>query len=269
MPFEYKSVLTYFLFLVFCVDRQFDFMGKCDIMVLAHPTYGNGKGLRMHARSENANQTYAWNTAVAVLIGSDILEMDTSDMTKTKFYWNKVETEFNLLPDNIAGYPINYEGTKDRLGYANQYVASISLEKGDVLELRAIGRYSDMGFLRYSNNLRDSYGMLGNFRDELYLLRNGTNYGFPGVSQFFAFGQNWQVNSSEPMIFHDAQAPQFPARCTQPAPGGRAWFSQDAALKHCKDRGALAHLLDLCAYDVFLTGDPNIALLYDGKARRD
>jgi hypothetical protein len=167
----------------------------------------------------------------------------------------------------LSGYHITSHNNTDKVGNKNQYIVAFSMENGDVIELRASGRYSDFGLVRYSNNFRDSYGMMGNFLTGKFLLRNGTDFGYPGRSAFFRFGQDWQVRPNEPYLFAETRQPQFPQECTKPQTNGQFWFAESTARQHCIAANALPQLLDVCTIDVFLTGDPNLAILYDGRAR--
>jgi hypothetical protein len=77
----------------------------------------------------------------------------------------------------------------------------------------------------------------------------------PAPTTFF-YDSDWQVRSNEPALFHDNRAPQFPTTCIRPT-GSQGWFNEAAARTICMNRGALLTL--------FVTGDPDVASLYDGK----
>jgi hypothetical protein len=238
-------------------------MGKCDIVGVNVPNYG-GVGLRVHMRTDNENKTYAWNTNVAVQIGDDILEIDTENYYATKFWFNKAPTTFEALTGSIGKinkYFMNGWKDLDDFSNANQFGIEISLEEGDVLHLIAWNRYAEFKFERFTSNFINAIGPMGNYSTGSWQYRNGTVVSKPNN---FLYGANWQVQLDEPLLFHDNRAPQYPISCIKPT-GTQGWFNEGAARNHCKNRGALLTLLDMCAYDVFVTGDPNVAFLYDGK----
>jgi hypothetical protein len=182
----------------------------------------------------------------------------------TKFWFNKQPTTFSALTGTIGKinkYFINAWSSLDRFNNSNQFGLEISLEEGDVLHLLAWNRYADFTFERFTSNFISAVGPMGNYSTGSWQYRNGSVVTSP---KNFLYGADWQVRSNEPALFHDNRAPQFPTSCIRPT-GTQGWFNEAAARTTCMNRGALLTLLDLCAYDVFVTGDPDVAYLYDGK----
>jgi hypothetical protein len=91
----------------------------------------------------------------------------------------------------------------------------------------------------------------------IYLLRNGgqispTNY------DMFRYVSDWQVQPTEPQLFRTPGA----SSCTRPS-SGRGWFSLAQAKNMCTRWGNVPGAkVEMCAWDVYLTGDPNTVNMY-------
>lgn len=243
-------------------NREYSFNGKCDTVLLSVPDYTPTKELRVHARTDNFNQSYGWNTNLAFQIGSSTFEISTENWKNTTFYLNKTEIGFDRIPSRIEGYPISKVSGKDAAGNPNSATITVSLEWGDVLQFRASGRFGGFTVLRFTNRFLNSVGMIGSYSTGDPLLRNGTVARVNSTNDQFNYGQEWQVSSSEPMIFHNNRAPQAPTNCTKPSPNSRSYMSQDAARQICINANVTITSLAPCQTDVFLTGDPGMVTLY-------
>jgi hypothetical protein len=179
---------------------------------------------------------------------------------RTTYFLNKTEITFAQIPDRIEGYVVNKVAWNDPLGQPNHATITISLESGDVVELKADGAYSDIGFVRFTSRFVNSVGMLGNYANGTMTYRNGTAR--PQGASWFEFGSTWRVQPNEPNLFRTPGTPT----CTEPAPNGRSWFSEDQAYQYCLDAGVPTASLNLCKYDVYLTGDPAMAHTYKPRA---
>jgi hypothetical protein len=76
-----------------------------------------------------------------------------------------------------------------------------------------------------------------------------------------AYGQEWQVLSTEPTLFQTARFPQHPRVCTLPPPvelsRARRHLSE-SSIEELAAEKACAHLgegKDDCIFDVFVTGE--------------
>jgi hypothetical protein len=235
----------------FCFDRQ----------LINAPYYTGDKSFRAHIRSENVNQSYSWSTNIAVQIGDTIFELSVEDRRRTRYYLDKTEITFAQIPDRIEGYVVNKVAWNDPMGQPNHATITISMEWGDVIELKAYGTYSNIDFVRFTNRFSGSVGMLGNYANGTMTYRNGTGVPASNVD-WFAFGSTWQVQPTEPQLFRTAGSQS----CTRPAVGARGWFSEGTARQHCVNAGVLTANLDICQWDVYLTGDPAIANMYKPRA---
>jgi hypothetical protein len=224
------------------------------------PAYTAGKGFRTHIRADNTNQSYSWSTNIAVQIGATIFELSVEDRRKTTYFVNKTEVTFAQIPDRIEGYVVNKVAWNDPMGQPNHATISIALEWGDIIEIKAYGTYSNIDFVRFTNRFAGSVGMMGNYADGTMTYRNGTV--MPTGASWFEFGSTWKVQPNEPQLFRTPGA----ATCTRPAQGARGWFSEDQARQYCVDAGVLTANLDICKWDVYLTGDPAMANMYKPRA---
>jgi hypothetical protein len=254
------------------LNQRYDFFGRCDVVLLSHPNYAPGKSIRIHTRTESTNYTFSWNTAVAVQIGTDIFEINTGDWKTTKFFFNKQPVTFAQIPTMIGGYKVTTDIKQDRFRNWNNAAVFINLEDGDILQLNSWDRYSDICIPRFTDRFRDSVGMLGNWTTGKMPMRDGSLFATPppslpgnpwSATTMMPFGQEWQVRPTEPSLFASNRDPQFPAQCTAPAPGGKAWIGQSSASSICSRLNiTAANALADCAYDVYLTGDPDVAKKY-------
>ena len=78
-----------------------------------------------------------------------------------------------------------------------------------------------------------------------------------------AYAEDWQVTDQEPMLFHVARAPQYPAKCNMPPPTAASarrlgqTIAEGAAEKACSYKVGKA--FENCVSDVMATGDLELA----------
>lgn len=103
----------------------------------------------------------------------------------------------------------------------------------------------------------DSVGLMGSFSGEL-LSRDGTPMSVEG-EDVNAFGQEWQVQPDEPMLFRTARAPfageqcNLPSAATQQRRLGQSKITRDDAERACS--GFTTTKFNNCVFDAIAVGD--------------
>jgi hypothetical protein len=88
-------------------------------------------------------------------------------------------------------------------------------------------------------------GMVG--RDRMTVFTDANN-----------MGQEWQVRDTEPMLFQDIRAPQFPERCMLPRVTNRRLSLSDRQLAEEICSKVDANMVEFCIQDVMMTGDKDL-----------
>merc|ERR1712176_1460167 len=90
---------------------------------------------------------------------------------------------------------------------------SIELGKGDKIVFSVwnlfVGVHVKNAKIEHFHN---STGLMGSFPDGIKLARDNISI----IDSFDSFGQEWQVLSSEPKLFHNIEGPQHPNSCDIP-----------------------------------------------------
>ena len=86
------------------------------------------------------------------------------------------------------------------------------------------------------------------------------------ISNPNTMGFEWQVNNTEPMLFHDVRAPQFPEQCKLPSYASRLLMLTDEDKRRAEIlcNHASEDMKQFCIEDVELSGDSEFA--HDGEA---
>lgn len=110
----------------------------------------------------------------------------------------------------------------------------------------------------------DSVGLMGDFEYGLKLARDGKSV----LEDANAFGQEWQVLDTDPILFQTLCLPQYPQRCTLLPPKATSMLRRRlldyssvnklAAAKACADWGQGKNE---CVFDVLATCDLKIAVV--------
>ncbi|CAJ1934981.1 unnamed protein product [Cylindrotheca closterium] len=108
-------------------------------------------------------------------------------------------------------------------------------------------------------------GMLGDFETGKTFARDGATV----LDDFNDFGNEWQIQPSDNMLFHDISNPQFPKRCVLPEDpqGQRRRLLTEASVSIEDAEKACASLTDAidrkdCVYDIIATQDMDMAGAY-------
>jgi hypothetical protein len=238
---------------------QYSYHGQCDLVLARSPEFGSGLGLDIHARTEIVNNWSLISNA-AVRIGEDTLEL-RNDNTH---YFNGVEGV--ELPIAMSGKyivskgetTINHESDENGDARTDLIVEyTIDLENGESIK---ISNYRSMIAVNVNAFLSGTEGMLGKLHMKGMIGRDGDT-AFEDPNQM---GAQWQVRDTEPMLFHEVRAPQYPESCTLPSTMGRSLRQSTKDLKVAEEacRNVSVDMIQFCIDDVVMTGDVNIAAGY-------
>jgi hypothetical protein len=228
--------------------KKFDYHGECDLVLLDHPEFDNGLGMRVHIRTTRINY-FSYIEQIALQIGDDVLEFN-----------NDVE---NVLLNGSVAAP---KDGKRKMFLADKYeiirfkkavLVKIDRENDGKIEFHArpkVGFPSIKLRAGKSDVFNGSLGLLGDFSTGKQLARDGSTEMNDEDATEYAL--EWQVRDTEPMLFTDARAPQFPTTCTPPKKmmGNRLGMShmKEEATKAC---AAWGEDIDDCIFDVMATRD--------------
>merc|ERR1711935_1260116 len=198
-------------------NNLFDFHGVCDMILLKNDGFEKGLGMSIHLRTSLIRNNWSYVSAVAISIGNDIVEIKGG---KGKSFWinsipekeinaNNNKGDLHTLAATISGYPIYFERVS---GKSKRY--SINLGKDDQI---VVGAWNSFVYVNFQNATKehfgDSKGLMGSFPDGLKLGRDSKTI----FEDMNAFGQEWQVLSSEPKAFHTYNGQQNSNECYIPS----------------------------------------------------
>lgn len=242
---------------------RYDYHGICDLMLINHPGFSRGVGMEIHVRSKKTKQ-WSYISTASIRIGSEILEI--SGIKDGNSHWlNMVEIEEDTWEKNdvtVEGYPVYYQKLHE-----NQREYIIDLGNDETIKVRT---WKDMVRVDIINPREETFagslGLMGSYPQGDLLGRDGITV-FTDLNNF---GQEWQVLSYEPNIFHIVDdGPQHPQRCELPSK--TAMRRNLAQSKICRGDAEIAcgHVMttteeefDLCVFDVMAIGDESVASAY-------
>jgi len=234
----------------------FAFHGECDIVLLQCSNFADGAGLFIHARTEIRTQ-YSFIRNLAFRIGDEVFEV----AGQHEYYLNGV-ARVNA-PSIYAGFSVKRMNETMRCGELGLCAKVIAYS----LDLAEFGKvvvtiWRDFIYIAISGTnigFNGSVGLLGNWGKPGKFARDNRTV----LDDDNAFGEEWQVLKSEPMIFHEKRAPQHPQRCN-PAPKVMERRFEDPQAE-TDARKACSRLsgeeFEMCIVDVMLTGDINMAFV--------
>ena len=226
-------------------------MGECDLKLLFAPKFDGKQDMDMHVRTTIRND-YSYIEAAAVRIGDDILEVGSFGDFALNGVDGAKRTDHKI--PKVGGYQVHYtqvnkkKHTFDIVIAENENVTFITLKDWVSVKI----------FDGDEERFGSVSGLMGTY-DGKMLARNGTNL----HDDINALGQDWQVLPKEGNFFRNVRAPQYPDKCSLPAPkkeiGRRLGESlaKEAAEKACAHLTGAAH--SFCVHDVMVSGDLDMA----------
>jgi hypothetical protein len=230
--------------------QHYDFHGACDLVLLKSSTFESGLGLDVHIRTK-MKRDMSYISSAALRIGEDILEV----ASKGVYYLNGVEGA--ELPSEFSGFPFSHTQPN-----AIQHVFEIYLGGRERVKIKTYKDFVSVLIEQAQNeHFGDSAGLMGEFEGGHMIARDGKTV----LEDPNAFGLEWQVRDTEPMLFQDARFPQYPQACTLPLPKLASQLRRrlsEVSIDELAAKKACAHWgegMDDCIFDVLATGDLNMA----------
>jgi von Willebrand factor type D domain len=238
----------------------YTYHGKCD-MVMARSTNLHNTGLTLDVNARTSIQgDWSYISNVATRIGEDVLEITSSGT----HYFNGVEgTEFPL---EIGGRYVatRVERTLESGDIRTEYTIDLMIHSDDHTsgDLIRISSFKEMLSVTVDAMLHDTYGMLGITGKDGMIGRDLQTV----INDSNIMGAQWQVNNTEPMLFHEIRAPQYPEACQLPKVDSRRRLRAESGESMRRAQEACAgveeNMRDFCIHDVRQTGDSSYALPY-------
>lgn len=239
----------------------FDFHGACDLVMLDNPSFANGLGLKIHIRTKISSWWSFIETAV-VQIGANSVEVTGSKEGSPTFSINQGEPEKvpETAESTLGDHPLTLKLVND-----HQAMVRLDLGNGNGVSVETFKRFVrvNMGAPK-PDYFAGSVGIMGSYTKKEMLARDGKTV----MTDPIAFGQEWQVLSSEPMLFHSVGEVHHPNKCTMPALkakearrlGEGGITEEEAALACARVVGQLNR--ESCIFDVLATNDKEMAGSY-------
>jgi hypothetical protein len=234
-------------------------------------SFDNGLGLELHARTEIVRD-WSLIKSAALKIGNDTLEL-TNDGT---IYFNKEKNEVKSKLSLAGKHPV----------FKNEMYIDVQKEDANVavperktiLVIQLDPKHNKriqiqmqlfMGIVsvQVKAYLDDTEGMLGVHNKKGLVGRDRETLAIDADEMGF----HWQVQDTEPKLFRDIQAPQFPQLCMMPSMIEQK--DRHRRLKQATSKSKRAAevacsgietvtIRSFCINDVLLTGDTSVANSY-------
>jgi hypothetical protein len=240
---------------------MFDFHGGCDLVLVNSPGFLNGLGLGIHMRTK-INTWWSYIDTAVLRIGNDTFEVQ-GGLNTAKYWVNGVEGELKetgYLAETISGYKIWFNDVSKK---SKRFRIDVGYD--------VIGMETFNDFVRVnvkadpkSDNFAGSNGLMGAYPTGEMVDRKGGV-----VTDTNAFGKEWQVLRTEPMLFHNVEGVQHPEECRMPDRTatkrrrrlGEALITEEDAARACA-RVSPDNERDACIFDVLATNDKDMAGSY-------
>jgi von Willebrand factor type D domain len=246
----------------------YTYHGQCDLVMAKSNNLDNtGLSLDVHART-TIKGDWSYVSNVAIKIGNDILEI-TTDSNITHYLNGEANVDFPiLLADKYIVRQSHVEPFPGQIRTDYKIDLKVrdegSLFRGDTISIK---NFKEMLTLDVEAQLTDSIGMLGVSGEEGVYKRDLVTR-LDRETQTAQMGIEWQVRSNEPKLFVDRyRAPQFPEQCFLPKVSSRKLRSLQSLNNADIAKTACANvdssMREFCVHDVMLTGDAQVAHMYE------
>lgn len=226
--------------------EKYDFHGVCDLVLLTK------ENLNIHVRTQKTRR-WSYIHSASIQIGDDILEvMGGSD--KTNFWINKVPGD-STSDIQVSNYHVDFTQFNKK---SRQFVIDMGETEGKI----TIKTWNDMVkvSMTYGTAFEDSHGLMGRYPDGLKLSRSLE----AAIDDYDAFGMEWQVQNSEPQLFHTPSnvlgSCEIPSKSELRRRLGESEISQEDAEVACAR--VSGDDFDMCVFDVMATNEKESAGAY-------
>jgi hypothetical protein len=219
------------------------------------PAFDSGLGLDIHVRTTMVDD-WSLISHAAIRIGDDVFEV-----VNDRFHvFNGVKDV--ELPLTIGGKYTLTKGEKlveygsGETAVSDQVLEyTIDLGKG----LIKVTNFKRMLTVNVEAYLPGTEGMLGVQGTIGMISRDGAM-----LDDANEMGKQWQVRSTEAMLFSESRAPQYPETCRLPAVNSRRLRRSDVEVKMAEQacESVVTSLRQFCMEDVLRSGDATMAMGY-------
>jgi hypothetical protein len=229
---------------------KYDYHGECDLVLVDHPSFSDGLGLKVHIRTTRVKY-FSYISNIAVQIGDDVLEFD-NDVTNFLINGETAPPQRKHVRTLLGGFHVRRDPKAISIRFDDHIKARIDLIQ------RSNGWPAVVVDGATTEIFKGSLGLLGDWETGKRLARDGkTLMDDPDATDF---ALEWQVRDTEPMLFKEVRFPQYPRSCTPPAQNlskrlGVSNFEKEAekACAHWKED------IEDCIFDVIATRDVMVA----------
>ena len=243
------------------------FHGGCDLVLLDAPAFANGLGLTIHIRTK-IETWWSFIEAAVIKIGKRTFELRGGPTGEGPHYWvDGMLSEtgadigtFQIEFAEIPGFRILYKKVSD---HQHKFVFFLN-NQGDAVNMHTFKDWVAVDAkIKHPANFDGAKGLMGSYPTGAKMSRDGVSI----MNDITAFGKEWQVQATEPMLFHNLEGAQHPQECVMPDLAerstkrrrlGEAVVTADAAKLAC----AHASNAEACIFDVLATDDISFAGAY-------
>jgi len=236
---------------------KYDFHGVCDLVLLQNPEFHDDLGMDIHVRTKPLKE-FSYVSSAVLRIGDDTLEV-TGDIHENLYWINKEQGNMDSgIIGLINGYPISVQKAN-----AKQYEFVVDLGDSTSIILKTFKKFVHVSVNGATKErFGTSLGLLGAYGSGDRIARDRKTL----IKDTNSFGQEWQVLPSQPMLFHNVEGPQAPAKCVIPQTNvlRRRLAESNISEEEAKIACARVSLedFDMCVFDVMATGDKDVVGAY-------
>eukprot|EP00581_Thalassiosira_minuscula_P028767 CAMPEP_0183751080 /NCGR_PEP_ID=MMETSP0739-20130205/1529_1 /TAXON_ID=385413 /ORGANISM="Thalassiosira miniscula, Strain CCMP1093" /LENGTH=490 /DNA_ID=CAMNT_0025987265 /DNA_START=129 /DNA_END=1601 /DNA_ORIENTATION=- len=250
-------------------DHRFSYHGECDLVLTSAPSFGDGKGLDVHVRTNNRDNDWDRISGVAVRIGEDVLEVGTRGK-KTFFYYLNGKRDVEL-PFKLGGYEViqtQYRCDGETQKCKDPFAFKILLDDDDDGEnsILIVPYFKMLIHVTGSNDiLGPTTGLMGTWEHNGVLARDGRRT-LENLNNNRHYAEEWQVMEDDGLLFQEARYPQYPQKCILPKTSRASMLKKGnlrrlggikSVEKACSHVDGDKH--DMCVYDVMEGGSLDFA----------
>jgi hypothetical protein len=234
--------------------EKYDFHGACDLVLLQNPDFHDGLGMDIHIRTKFTLE-WSYIYSAVLQIGDETLEVMGGK--KNQYWINKVEGKD--LSHGISGFSITFEEVNSKTREFR-----VDLKDGSVILFKTFNNFIKVD-VDGADSVRftASRGLMGSMEGEKVARDLKTV-----IDDSEAFGLEWQVLVTEPVLFHNIEGVQAPQKCLLPSAASRPKRRRLGQTTLTLNDAELACVLvreqdhDACIFDVLATNTKDIAGAY-------
>jgi len=234
---------------------KYDYHGECDLVLVDHPSFMDGLGLRVHIRTTRVKY-FSYIEQVAVQIGEDVLEFN-NDVDNFLINGEIPEANRKHHRTYLGGFVVRRDTKSISIRLHDEGRQDLHVAKID-LHARRNGFPHVIVDGGNTEIFKGSLGLLGDWETGKRIARDGeTELGGHDATDF---ALEWQVQDTEPALFQESRFPQYPTTCTPPAARIENRLGSSAFQKEAEE--ACAHWKEDkedCIFDVIATRDVLVA----------